>query len=66
MYQCAADVQLFAFYLSLGLVWVHDIDLSHLHKNNGNTDLVREKKIVSFFFKQEINERQDHSELTMP
>ena len=31
---------LFVFYLSLGLVWVCEIEISHMGKNNGNSDLV--------------------------
>ena len=33
------------FYLSLGLVWACEIEISHMGKNNGNPDLVCEKKI---------------------
>ena len=32
----------FFFYLSLGLVWVCEIEISHMGKNNGNPDLVCE------------------------
>ena len=46
--QRAADVRLFVFYLSHGLVWVCDIELSHMGKNNGNPDLVCEKNLISF------------------
>ena len=38
-----ASVRLFVFYLSLGLVWVCEIEISHMGKNNGNLDLVCEK-----------------------
>ena len=37
------NVRLFVFNLSLGLVWVCDIELPHMGKINGNPDLVREK-----------------------
>ena len=40
--QRAADVRLFVFYLSLGLVRVCEIGLYHMGKNNGNPDLVCE------------------------
>ena len=33
------------FYLSHGLVWVCEIELSHMGKSNGYPDLVCEKKI---------------------
>ena len=33
-------------YLSYGLVQVCEIDLSHMSKNNGNSDLVCEKIVV--------------------
>ena len=39
----ADDVRLFVFYLSLGLVQVCDIELSHMGKNNENPYLVCEK-----------------------
>ena len=45
--QRAADVRLFVFYLSLGQVWVCEIQISHMGKHNGNYDLVSEK-IISF------------------
>ena len=35
-----ASVRLFVFYLSLGLVLVCEIEISHMGKNNGNSDLV--------------------------
>ena len=38
-----ASVRLFDFYLSLGLVWVCEIEKSHMGKNNENPDLVCEK-----------------------
>ena len=42
--QRADHVRLFVFYLSLGLVRVCEIELSHMGKNSGNSDLVCEKK----------------------
>ena len=39
----AASVRLFVFYLSLGLVWVCEIETSHMGENNRNPDLVCEK-----------------------
>ena len=36
-------MQLLAFYLSQGLVWVCELELSHMGKNNGIPDLVCEK-----------------------
>ena len=40
-----ANVWLFVFfYLFLGLVWVCGIEISHMGKNNGNPNLVGEKK----------------------
>ena len=41
--QPVASVQLFVFYLALWLVWVCEIEISHMGKNNGNPDLVHEK-----------------------
>ena len=41
-----ADVRLFVFYLSHGLVRICDIEFSHMGKNNGNPDLLCEKKIA--------------------
>ena len=38
-----ASVRLFVFYLSHGLVWVCEIELSYMGKNKGNPDLVTEK-----------------------
>ena len=40
--QHADDMQLFIFYLSLGLVRVCEIELSHMGKNKGNLDPVCE------------------------
>ena len=46
----AGSVRLFVFRLSLGLVWVCEIEISHVSKishmgkNNGNPDLVCENK----------------------
>ena len=37
------------FYLSHRLVWVCEIELSHLSKNNGNSDLVCENMQYSRF-----------------
>ena len=42
-----ANVQLFVFYLSLGLVRVREIDIFHMGKNNGHPDLVCEKTICT-------------------
>ena len=42
-------VRLFVFYLSLGLVRVCEIELSHMGKNSGNLDLVCEKKVIVCF-----------------
>ena len=36
-------MRLFVFYLSLGLVRVCEIEISHMGKNNGNPDLACEK-----------------------
>ena len=44
----AADVRLLVFYLSLGLVRVCEIELSHMGKNKGNPDLVCEKICFSY------------------
>ena len=38
---CAAT----CFYLSLGLVWVCEKEISHMGKNNGNSNLVCEKEL---------------------
>ena len=35
------------FYLSYGLVWVCEIEIAHMSKNNRNSDLVCEKKIIT-------------------
>ena len=35
----------FFFYLFLGLVWVCEIEISRMGKNNGNPDLVCEKSL---------------------
>ena len=43
--KCAANVRLFVFYLSTGLVWVCEIELSHMGKNNRNLNLVLENVI---------------------
>ena len=43
MHQRVADVWLFVFYLSNGLVRVCEIEFSHMSKNNKNPDLVCEK-----------------------
>ena len=47
--QHADNVRLFAFYLSLGLVYIRvcEIDLSHMGKNNRNPDLVCKKTCTS-------------------
>ena len=42
----AASVLLFVFYLSHGPVWVCEIELSHMGKNNGNPNLVYENMPV--------------------
>ena len=39
----AASVRLFVFLIFLGLVGVCGLEISHMGKNNGNTDLVCEK-----------------------
>ena len=45
-------MRMFVFYLSLGLVWVCEIEISHMGKNNGNPDLVCENtRWVSFDIK---------------
>ena len=41
----AASVRLFICYLSLGLVQVCKIEISHMGKNNRNPDLVCEKRM---------------------
>ena len=41
----AASMRLFVFYLSLGLVRVCEIELSHMGKNNWNPDLVCENAL---------------------
>ena len=41
------------FYLSLGLVWVCELEISHMGKNNGNPDLVCEN-YFSFLVKWPI------------
>ena len=46
--QPEAKVRLFIFYLSHGLVWVCEIELSHIGKNNGNPNLVCEKRTSGF------------------
>ena len=38
----AAGVRLFVFYCSVSLVWVYEIELSHMGKNSGNPNLVCE------------------------
>ena len=50
--QPAADVRLFVFNLSLGLVRVCVKELSHICKNNENPDLVCEKDISHMGIKQ--------------
>ena len=42
MNRCAASVRQLVFYLFHWLVWVCEIELSHMGKNNGNLDLVCE------------------------
>ena len=39
-------MRLFVLYLFLGLIWVCEIEISHMGKNNGNPVLVRE----NFFY----------------
>ena len=39
------SVRLFVFYLSLRLVWVCEIEISHMGKNNGNPDLVCDNRL---------------------
>ena len=49
---------LFVFYLSLGLVCVSEIEISHMAKNNGNPDLVCENNFITnekSLFKNEAN-----------
>ena len=43
MNQHVASVRLFVFYLSLGVVWICEIESPHMSKNNGNLDLVCEE-----------------------
>ena len=40
------QVQLFVFYFSHRLIRVYEIQLSHMGKNNGNSDLVCEKIVI--------------------
>ena len=41
--QCVASVQLFLFFVSLGLALVCEIEISHMGKNNRNRDLLCKK-----------------------
>ena len=40
--QRKASVRIIVFYVSLGLVWVCEIEISHIGKINGNPNLVCE------------------------
>ena len=53
------DMQLFRLYLSQGLVWVCEIELSHMGKNNGIPNLVFEK-ILSYIARGKNKNEQPH------
>ena len=54
-----ARVRQVIFYLSHGLVWVCEIELSHMGKNNGNPDLVCEKikesMVLLYFYGKHVS-----------
>ena len=58
--QRVASMQLFVLYLSLGLIRVFEIKISHMCINNTNQDLVCEKKI-SLLNGKSINVSTVHS-----
>ena len=50
-----ASVQLFILYLSLGLVRLCEMEISHMGKNNGNLHLVCEKIFSQCLLKYKCN-----------